>query len=175
MSHGGTLRGRGHGSRQNHETLGRLIMSNAGSAHILLQIWTTNGSGQPKAEYLLFNINDFRKEETAGSVEAKTLDCITLPPEVAVCIREPLAFLSRSRLMFLNNDRWVCTWRLPFDVPREHALETHVGKNSDKDIERYYFLPRDWLKGDEIHLFCVMADGTSLCPRNGDVTSVQCA
>lgn len=175
LSHAETLHGRGSSARQHHETLGRLLMPTRGSAYILLQLWTRNASNQFRAEYLLFNINDICEETTGKNVGTRTLDYITLPPEVAACVLEPLSFLSRSRLMFLNPDHWVCTWRLPSAGPREHAMGTPSGENSDKHVERYYFLPGDWVKGDEIHLCCVMADGTLLCPRNGDVASVQCA
>lgn len=102
-------------------------------------------------------------------------------------MREPLAFLSRNRLMFLDRDRWICTWKLPSAAARAGSAPRRGGfKRPDGDltksstvgangVETHYFLPGDWVTADEAHLSAVMTNGTLLCPRNGDVATVQCA
>lgn len=174
LSLGGTFHRSGSSSKQDREALGRLVVSGLDQAHVLLQLWASDASGGVKAEYLIFDINDLcKKAPEAGNVNQ--LPYSTVPTEVASCIREPLAFMSRGRLVFLSHERWICTWRLPSAVPRKPALSRPGGDKVSNGIEKYYFLPGDWVTGDEARLCVVMPDVTLLCPRNGDVASVQCA
>lgn len=120
---------------------------------------------------------------------AKQLSYTLLPTEVTSCMREPLAFLSWRRLFFLDRDRWICVWRLPSASSRAGKAPMRTGggfRNTDGDtassskdrvnsIETHYFLPGDRVTADEAHFCAVMADGTLLCPRNGDIATVQCA
>lgn len=157
------------GFQKDAETLGRII-SNLDSSQILLEILPPRASGQMESQYLLFDVDDLRlgssKEESGQS--SKVFPYTLIPAEIAACIREPLAFLSRQRLVFLDVDRWICTWRLPSSTRR--PLDSSL-----KGIERYYFLPGDWATSNETRLCIVKPDGTLLCPRNGDVAVVQAA
>ncbi|KAK6451809.1 hypothetical protein FP744_10008060 [Trichoderma asperellum] len=157
------------GLQKDIETLGRLV-SNLDSSQILLEVLPPSASGQTKKQYLLFDLNDLQlgssNEESGQSNEVFPYTLI--PTEITSCMRQPLAFLSRSRLAFLDVDRWICTWRLP----------SWTGKPSESSVmavERYYFLPGDWATSDEARLCTVTPDGTLLCPRNGDIAVVQAA
>lgn len=157
------------GLQKDAETLGRMV-SNLDSSQILLEVLPPGASGQMKRQYLLFDMNDLQlgsSNESSGQSN-EVLPYTLIPTEIASCIRQPLAFLSRSRLAFLDVDRWICTWRLP----------PWTGKPSEpsvKAIERYYFLPGDWATSDEARLCTITPDGTLLCPRNGDIAVVQAA
>lgn len=105
------------------------------------------------------------------------LEPITLPPETASRINIPLSFISgssrreRDRLIFLDHDDWLCSWRLslPSDTARRpSAVESNL------KVVQHYFLPGDWLSPDCVALATVMADGTLLIPRNGEVAVVKC-
>lgn len=62
-------------------------------------------------------------------------------------------------LAFLDRDFWVRTW----------SLDDVEGTAS----RRHFFLPRDWINLDCLHLAQITADGRFLCPRNGEVAGVH--
>ncbi|KAH0558952.1 hypothetical protein GP486_004423 [Trichoglossum hirsutum] len=160
------------------ETLGRLI-SNIDFPHVLLEISHIASSGRPEREYLVFAVTDIHLDSWGDShvtsdtnTTSNDLPYTLLPADIASRIREPFSFLPRRGLVFLDVDRWICTWRLPSSVPKRLQGERGSGSNSG-GIEQYYFLPRDWATANEANLCTIMPDGTLLCPRNGDVASVQ--
>ena len=183
-------RGGSFHNRDGGEVLGRIIV-NIDSAEILLEISRTKNSGRVENAYLLFcakDIGGVGSSEDPGNSDGigkgKQLTYSTLPKEVASRIREPLAFLSRRRLVFLDVDGWVCTWNPNPNPTRPRQLQTgqrQQGPNGPSSsggvagVEQHYFLPGDWATADEAHVCSVMSDGTLLCPRNGDVAAVQAA
>lgn len=112
-----------------------------------------------------------------GDDELQELQPLPLPSELKSQIEIPLAFLSRDRLVFLDQNFWLCSWRLPLSsstmARRPSATGTLDG--STMEIKRHYFFPSDWISPDSVALCTVMADGTVLCPRNGDVAVVKCS
>ncbi|PMD32251.1 YVTN repeat-like/Quino protein amine dehydrogenase [Hyaloscypha variabilis F] len=170
---------RGSSFKGADETLGRII-SNVDSSHVLLEISRITESGRPERKYLVFTVADILLDsviathsQSEPNSTSSDLSYMLLPPDVASRVREPLAFLSRGRLVFLDVDRWICTWRLPSVVRRPNG-----GRNSEAGIgsvEQYYFLPGDWVTASEANLCTIMPDGTLLCPKNGDVATVQFA
>ncbi|KAG6368362.1 hypothetical protein INS49_002567 [Diaporthe citri] len=62
-------------------------------------------------------------------------------------------------LAFMDRDFWVRKW----------SLDDVEGTASG----RHFFLPRDWINLDCLHLAQVTADGRFLCPRNGEVAVVH--
>ncbi|KFX99301.1 hypothetical protein V490_01847 [Pseudogymnoascus sp. VKM F-3557] len=153
------------------QTVGRLI-SNVDSPYILLEILHLRWSGCYESEYLLFALAAIDVDPYSNGENCMELLSYTpLPINIASRIREPLAFLPRGRLVFLDVDRWICTWRLPMSGPRR----PQGGRDSDSDgggVEQYYFLPGDWVTTDA-NLCAIMPDGTLLCPQNGDVAIVH--
>lgn len=151
------------------ETLGRLV-ANANSPHVLLQISYSATSSQLDTQYLVFKVADILLEPDGDDTitTGNELPYTLLPARIASRIREPLTFLSHKGLVFLDVDRWICTWRLPSSAPRRRS-EMNGG-----EIEECYFLPGDWVTANEGQLSTVMSDGTLLCPQNGEVAAVQC-
>lgn len=171
--------GRAGSFQRDTETLGRLI-TNIDSPEILLEISATTPSGQFESQYLLFDVTDLRlgeaDQEGPASGGCRTLPYTVLTADIASRIREPLAILSRRRLVFLDVDRWVSTWRLPSSAEEKTpGLEAARASGGKPVVEQYYFLPGDWVTGSDTRLFTVTPDGTLLCPRNGDVVAVQAA
>ena len=162
-------------SKGGSESLGRLV-SHIDSPHVLLEISSFTLSGPVESQYLVFNTADIDLSLGNGDTKprGKKLSYTLLPTDIASRIREPLAFISQKGLVFLDVDRWVCTWRLASSAPERREvgrdLESGIG-----GIDQYYSLPGDWVTADEVHLCVIMADGTLLCPRNGEVAAVQCA
>ncbi|KAL8930490.1 MAG: hypothetical protein Q9208_000674 [Pyrenodesmia sp. 3 TL-2023] len=163
------------GLKGDNDTLGRLI-SDASSPHVLLEISHFGTSSQLESQYLVFKAADIYLDPSSDvmNTSSNELPYTLLPANVACRIREPLAFLSHRGLVFLDVHRWICTWRFPSSVPRGRS----AGKGSEAgggEIEKYYFLPGDWVTANEGHLSVIMPDGTLLCPQNGEVATVQCA
>jgi WD40 repeat protein len=157
---------RGTTFRSDTHTLGRIIAS-PDSPHILLVVSHSTPSGRYENDYLLFTVTDINADASLSDALSYTM----LPEELSSRIREPLAFLSRGRLLVLDVDRWIGSCRM-----KPSAKRTPSGKTAEAStgaFEQYYFLPGDWATGNEAELCSVMPDGTLLCPRNGEVAAVQ--
>lgn len=115
------------------------------------------------------------KSPTISMNDPEQIQSILLPPELVSCIEIPLAFLSRDRLVFLDHNFWLCSWRLPLPSKNKSRRPSGTLDGSTAEIKRHYFLPSDWISPDSVALCTVMADGTLLCPRKGDVAVVKCA
>ncbi|KAI0457259.1 hypothetical protein F5B21DRAFT_464875 [Xylaria acuta] len=162
-----------HSFNKNAEKLGRLF-SNVDSPHVLLQISQSPTPGQVKMQYLLFDIAELQLGLSADQTKLSERDIpyTLVPPDISSRIREPLGFLSHRRLVFLDVDRWICTWHLP-TLPLVWPQQVRRSKAGLVGIEQYYFLPGDWVTANEAHLCTITPDGALLCPRNGDVATVQ--
>lgn len=157
------------------DTLGRLI-SNSESPYILLEISHSASADQPENEYLMFTVTDIPLDSGIGDtgISNKELPYTLLPADVTSRMREPLSLLPRRRLIFLDVDRWICTWNFPPSLSRR-PQGRQASQSGNDGIEQHYFVPGDWVTTDEAHLCTVMADGTFLCPRSGAVAAVQSA
>lgn len=84
---------------------------------------------------------------------------LEIPETIVVGINKPLGILSGPRVVFLDNESWICTWRLG-------------SGNESTGLVRHFFIPRDWLNVEALDLCLVMDDGTFLCPRYGEVAVI---
>ena len=64
----------------------------------------------------------------------------------------------QDRIAFLDHDYWLCTWR--FDAGLD-------------DVEKHFFLPKDWLNQNTLHMATLSPHGTFFCPKHGDVAVVR--
>lgn len=179
------------------ELLGRLLVHPfKDSNDILLEVLSKGdeSSARVESQYLLFSWSDVDAHFSESEERQGELPCTVLFKKGSHNIRQPLGLLSRRRLVFLDIDRWVCT---TFLSPRTSSLENTTSgssapqqrqgdatfgrqgavevDNTPTQVERYYFLPGDWVAQHESHLCSVMLNGTFLCPRNGEVATVSCA
>ena len=81
-------------------------------------------------------------------------DCMT---DLAAQIKR-LIGTYQDRIVFLDYDYWLCTWRI------DAGLD---------DVKRHFFLPRDWLNHNTLHMATLNAHGTFFCPKRGDVAIVR--
>ncbi|MCJ1466023.1 hypothetical protein MMC07_004642 [Pseudocyphellaria aurata] len=87
-----------------------------------------------------------------------TIRPLSIPPEIRARIEIPLGMLPKDQLVFLDQDYWICTWRVSTDsAPRRH-----------------YFLPKDWINAESLDMCVLTPRGTFLYPRNGDVAVIEC-
>ena len=117
---------------------------------------------------------------TLSSDDHASLQPVPLPPDLVSSVELPLSFLSRDRLVFLDQDFRLCSWRLPLPsiTDTTHARRPRAGGALDggtNEIKQHYFFPSDWMSPDSVRLCTVMTDGTVLCPRNREVAVVRCA
>ena len=140
----------------NNEIIDEVIVPQA-EGYILLHI---SGHGQhrrARSQLRIIDVASLRETAAGGSA---TLEPIPVPADVAAAIERPLNVLGRDRLVFLDRSFWICTWRL-----------RHAG--GPGGWTRHFFLPRDWVNAGSLKLCQVMADGTFICPRNGEVAVIK--
>ena len=81
-------------------------------------------------------------------------DCMT---DLAAQIRR-LIGTYQDRIVFLDYDYWLCTWKIDAGL---------------RDVKRHFFLPRDWLNHNTLHMATLNSHGTFFCPKRGDVAIVR--
>jgi hypothetical protein len=185
---------------ESQEAVERVLVTQD-NLHILIQISIPINKDKKEKHLLLFDVTNLLIDQTDNSSESitadslfstrpafsddsittqtrsRTLQPIPLPAETASRIDIPLSFISgssrreRDRLIFLDYDDWLCSWRL--SLPSDATRRPSVGESGAK-IVQHYFLPGDWISPDCVALATVMADGTLLIPRNGEVAVVKC-
>jgi hypothetical protein len=85
-----------------------------------------------------------------------------IPADVQQQIELPLGLLPVQGFIFLDKNYWVCSY--------------HLGPSTDKqEVQRYYFLPKDWLNVECLRLCALLANGTLLLPNNGELAVIKCA
>ncbi|KAI1208242.1 uncharacterized protein F4807DRAFT_432137 [Annulohypoxylon truncatum] len=83
---------------------------------------------------------------------------IDISKSIVEAVLFPLGILPDGRLVFLDNNFWVCT--------------AHISDKTDI-MTRHFFMPHDWVTDSGLRLCQLLQDGTILCPRNGGVAIIQ--
>lgn len=122
---------------------------------ILVQIQDTSIQGRVSKHHLIFDASDLDTESNGP------LLYIFTPPEIAKIIDIPVAILPGSKLVFLDNDLWMCTYELGSHIDNKKALHRH------------YFIPRDWASSENLEKCCMLEGGTLLCPRDDKIAVVK--
>ena len=130
----------------------KLILAQDGK-HTLLQIKDTSSQGRTLKRLLVFEHLSFDEDQ-------ESLTYIYMPPAINSKIDIPLAVLSGRRLVFLDQDLWICTYRLG-------------SSHSEEAVKRHYFIPRDWASTEGLEQCCMMGDGTLLCPKDDRVAVIK--
>ena len=88
-----------------------------------------------------------------------TITSTPVPQEIQKQIEIPIGIIPKQRLIFIDKDYWMCSWRFGANVTTEK-------------VQRYYFLPKDWLSVEYLKLCALLADGRFLIPNNGELAIV---
>ncbi|KAB5560258.1 hypothetical protein GE09DRAFT_83903 [Coniochaeta sp. 2T2.1] len=88
---------------------------------------------------------------------------IQIPPTIARHIQQPLSILIDGRLVFLDENLWVCTAQ----VWDRHA------RGTEQRVTKHFFIPRDWLNSAGMMLCRVQKDGTLLVPCKGELAVIR--
>ena len=142
------------GMNDNRSAVSKALLSQDGEC-ILLQIKNTSPQGQISKQLFLFPVSGFASNETS-------IPHISIPSAVHAKVDIPLGVLSGSRLAFLDQDLWFCTF----------GLTSREGE--DGRLQRHYFVPRDWTSTEGVEQCCMMEDGTLLCPKDDKVAVIRC-
>ena len=136
-------------------TVSKAILTQTGE-HIMLQTKILT-KGVVSSQLFLLPVSSFASNEPSRSL-------IFIPPSIHAKAEIPLGMLPGSRLAFLDQDLWFCTFNL--SSSREYE---------DRKIKRHYFVPRDWFVNERVvKQCCMMEDGTFLCPKGDKVVVITC-
>lgn len=127
--------------------------------HIMLHTTQASLGSLTRSNFLFIKNRPLNPGRLADEETVSTVD---IPPSVLSYVRKPLGILPGQRMVYLDNESWVCTWRLG-------SASESVG------LERHFFIPRDWLNTETLDLCLVMDDGTFLCPHYGEVAVIKSA
>ncbi|KAJ5185120.1 Cytochrome cd1-nitrite reductase-like C-terminal heme d1 [Penicillium cf. griseofulvum] len=141
----------------------RISRSHSGSHFLIHTTILTNGRRETVT--LLFQTSYLSQLPTTPTapttppISASTETNMTIPAEIQRQIEIPLGILSRQRLVFLDKSYWVCSWSL--------------GSNfSPNQVQRHYFLPKDWLNMECLELCVLLPNGVFLMPNNGELAEI---
>ncbi|KAK6855325.1 NACHT and WD domain protein [Apiospora arundinis] len=124
--------------------------------HLLLTLTRRNTRGNSQSR---FAVLDSGTNLSEPSNDESVLP-YWIPPEISNQIEVALNVLKNGHIIYLDQSFGVCTWSLK----SVRGLE---------DVKRHFFVPRDWIMQDSLHLLAVDVDGTILCPRNGSVSAIE--
>ncbi|PGH14324.1 hypothetical protein AJ79_03146 [Helicocarpus griseus UAMH5409] len=90
--------------------------------------------------------------------DALTITPLSIHQRVNKIMTRPLGIIGKDRLVFIDRGFWVCSWLIG---------------SGDDDVQRHFFLPREWVSLEMLSLCTVMKDGTILAPRKGEVAVIR--
>lgn len=100
------------------------------------------------------HLESFDPSKLSSSSGLLVEDCI---PDFARRVKRLIGTFE-GRIVYLDHDYWVCTW------------DAELGTAGSK---RQFFLPKDWINANCLHMALVNQHGTLLCPRYGYVAIVR--
>jgi WD40 repeat protein len=113
------------------------------------------------SQTLIFPSQSFAVEGERTS-PPETCGYYHLPLDILAQIYIPLGILPGSRFMFVDHELWLCAYS--FD---------HVMDNVEA-LQRFYFVPRNWIGSCSVEHCELTVDGTLYWPKNDRVLRVQC-
>lgn len=135
------------------------VISTRSSPYILLYKSTPSPRTLQGSQFHVLDISSLHAAPTPD----RTALTIPLPPPIAATIEQPLTILGEDLLVYLDTSFWINSYRIGLE-PR--------GEKAGNKPTRHFFLPRDWINAESLKLCRVLADGTVLCPRKGEVAVV---
>ncbi|KAL9022985.1 MAG: hypothetical protein Q9180_008452 [Flavoplaca navasiana] len=107
-----------------------------------------NYAGSQRRQIELLDLN---KLQSANELKRNIIEGLALHVRCLIgCFQD--------QVVFLDHQFWLCTW----------AIESVYSKH-----KRHFFLPKDWLSPTDLRLITLNAQGTLMCPRNGEVAIVR--
>lgn len=163
-------------------------------ANLLLQLSkTTESQDTHEIRFLLLDISGILATDSGPETADAKILARSLPTPILNLMERPLGFTHEGVEIKRSSSAKVPTLRMihqsnlgqgPGEQQQQNCAlafldrEFWVRSWSLNDVEgtasrRHFFLPRDWINLDCLHLAQVTADGRFLCPRNGEVAVVH--
>lgn len=151
-------------------------------SHVVVRLTSNTGS----SKCIIINISDLKSIPRPGS-EGSQMDATVLilhvmhlPESIASSVEMPLGVLPRKRFAYLDQEFWVCTWKMDSDITPSKSLPSIHGSGSAQvsklkgvdSVKRHFTLPRDWINEDNLPLLQLANDGTLFCPKGGEVAVI---
>lgn len=136
------------------------LMVTQNMSYIMLQSSEQEVNHKRAKDLLIFHLASFL--EDIGS-PSRALHPLFIPREIRATIEIPLGILSKDRLVFLDQNHWMCTWR--------------ISEESEKTLapQKHFFLPKDWINPEALSICKLTSHGTFLYPRNGEIAVIACS
>lgn len=132
------------------------IHTNASGSHLLLDIVSATDASQG---HFVSILQTSTLKPSSGGI---SLPLTHIPPTIQQQVEIPLGLLPKQRMIFLDKDYWMCSWRVGASLTSEK-------------VQRYYCLPKDWLNVECLKLCALLADGRFFLPINGELGVIRCA
>ena len=94
----------------------------------------------------------------AQDSDSQNITPVSIPEGIHKSIKRPLGIIGQNRLVYLDQGFWVCSW----------CIDT-----AEAEMQRHFFLPRDWMSAEALGLCTVTRDGVVLMPRKGEVAVIR--
>ncbi|KAL8788977.1 MAG: hypothetical protein Q9213_001386 [Squamulea squamosa] len=122
------------------------IYTNPSGSHLLVDLMQATDSGQQLFTCII------QTSTLIPQYTESNLPLTHIPPIIQRQIEIPLGLLPKQRIIFLDKDYWMCSWRVG-------------GNPTTEKVQRYYCLPKDWLnveclKLHEAQRWLAVASGT---------------
>ena len=125
--------------------------------HILVEMCKLVAQGRSMKRLVAFETSLLARSRHLDSPALP--DCLELSNEVMTRIEVALGILPDKTLVFLDKDLWMCTLRM-------HSTRQL------SNLQRHYFIPRDWAGTESLEQCCLLQDGTFLFPKDGEVAVI---
>lgn len=133
-------------------------MLTMGSKQVLVHIRNDSTRGTKTTRLLIFDVSALELNDRERAAAPSTYSYV--PPEIEARVEFPLGIIAGSRLVFLDQDLWICTFRLGSIY-------------EDEAMKRHYFIPRDWVTTESLEQCCMMDDGTVFCVKDNEVAIIR--
>lgn len=128
------------------------VISSRDRQSIIFETFPNSGHGHDRLKG--------RRIELIRTAALETTDRIEVQDNISG-LRSAVAKLVgtyQNQVIFFNHQYWLCSWNIEANAS---AYKKHL------------FLPKDWLNAETLHLTIFSANGTLLCPKNGEVAIIK--
>jgi WD40 repeat protein len=127
--------------------------------HIMVYVKASNSA--LSSQTLIFPMRSFMTNNEKTS-PPENCGYYQLPLDISAQVYLPLGILPGSRFIFIDHELWLCAYSF------DHMLD------NVEALQRFYFIPRDWVGSCSIDHCELTVDGTLYWPKNDRVLRVQC-
>ncbi|ORY70910.1 uncharacterized protein BCR38DRAFT_479444 [Pseudomassariella vexata] len=132
------------------------------------QLVTTSSeeSNMRALAFLVLDMSALLDQQEEGTNPKGSISAVAILPQTATHIKQSVGLLPDGRLVFLDENLWVCTTQL-------RSASGSLGGTDNNNLMRHFFVPHDWLNSAGMMLCRVQSDGTFLYPSKGEMAIIK--